>query len=192
MVTKLMGGTRGGQFALPVPGRRTTLWVDTPPAGDLATLLGESHARMGFWGRLFGRSDSDKLRPQRLDYLNEAMALERQGDFTAAITSYRLGLRDNPTDARILQNIAIALTKTGQPDEAIRQYRRALEVDATLSGAHYGLAFLLLKRGDTDEAAGHLRAFLARPPKGPDADQWLRHAESTLKDLETRAARDAS
>ncbi|MGH7560692.1 MAG: tetratricopeptide repeat protein [Gemmatimonadales bacterium] len=140
---------------------------------------------MTFWRRLVDTlSSSDAHRPKRLDYLNEALALERQGDYSAAITSYRLGLRDNPRDPRILQNMAIAFTKTGQPDEAIRHYRKALELDPTLTGAHYGIAFLLLKRGDPDRAAQHLRAFLGRPPKGPDADKWVRHAETTLRELE--------
>jgi tetratricopeptide (TPR) repeat protein len=138
---------------------------------------------MSFWRRLFSQETKEQLKPQRLDYLNEGLALERQGDFEAALTSYRLAYRDNPNDSRILLNMAIALTKTGQPDEAIRYYRRALDIDPTLGGAHYGVAFLLLKRGDTEQAADHLRAFLARPPKGPDADQWVRHAETALRDI---------
>lgn len=138
---------------------------------------------MSIWRRLFGQSGNDRLAPQRLDYLNEALALERQGDYAAALTSYRLALRANPADIRILQNIAIAFTKTGQPDEAIRHYKKALEVDDSLVGAHYGVAFLLLKRGDLDEAAGHLKAFLDRPPKGPDAERWVRHAETALRDI---------
>src|SRR6266566_9557819 len=139
--------------------------------------------RMGFWRRLFGGSGADEVNPQRLDYLNEALALERQGDYDAALTSYRLALRDHPNDARILQNMAIAFTKTRRIDEAIRHYRRALELDRELAGAHYGLAFLLLKRGDPDGAAQHLRAFLAHPPKGPDAQKWIEHATQALRDL---------
>ncbi len=80
--------------------------------------------------------------------------------------------------------MSIAFTKKGQPDEAIRHYRRALEIDPTLTGAHYGVAFLLLKRGNAKAAVQHLRAFLGRPPRGPDADRWVRHAEDTLKELE--------
>jgi len=138
---------------------------------------------MGFWRRLLGGTSDDELKPQRLDYLNEALALERQGDYEAALTSYRLALRDHPNDARILQNMAIAFTKTARIDEAIRHYRRALELDTTLAGAHYGLAFLLLKRGDPDGATQHLRAFLAHPPKGADAEKWVAHANQALRDL---------
>src|SRR5438105_4329162 len=140
---------------------------------------------MGFWRRLLGGSGSDAVQPQCLDYLNEALALERQGDSEAALTSYRLALRDNPHDARILQNMAIALTKTRRIDEAIRHYRRALELDRELAGAHYGLAFLLLKRGDPDGATQHLRAFLAHPPKGPDAAKWIEHATQALRAADT-------
>jgi tetratricopeptide (TPR) repeat protein len=131
----------------------------------------------------------DKLRPQRLDYLNEALALERQGDYEAALTSYRLAMRDNPNDPRILQNMAIAFTRTGQQEQAIRFYRKALELDDTLVGAHYGVAFLLLKRGEAGEAATHLRSFLGRPPKGTDAERWVKHAEEALRDIDSGGAR---
>src|SRR2546422_4242373 len=108
----------------------------------LRTRAAASYFRpMGFWRRLFAGSGADDVQPQRLDYLNEALALERQGDYEAALTSYRLALRDHPHDARILQNMAIALTKTRRIDEAIRHYPRAPELDRELAGAHYGLAF---------------------------------------------------
>ena len=140
---------------------------------------------MGLFRRLLGGRPSDDrlLKPQRLDYLNEALALERQGDYDAAITSYRLALRDHPNEPRILQNLAIAFSRTGKVDDAIRHYKRALEADATLAGAHYGLAFLLMKRGDSDGAAQHLKAFLGNPPRGVDAQKWIGHAEQALHDL---------
>jgi tetratricopeptide (TPR) repeat protein len=138
---------------------------------------------MSIWKRVFGKGSRETPNPQRLDYLNEGLALERQGDFEAALTSYRLAFRDNPADSRILLNMAIAFTKTGQPEEAIRHYKRALELDDSLGGAHYGVAFLLLKRGETQEAAKHLRAFLARPAKGPDAERWIKYAEAELRKI---------
>ncbi len=141
---------------------------------------------MGIFRRLLGGSpaDGEPPRPQRLDYLNEALALERQGDYDAAITSYRLALRDHPREPRILQNLAIAFSRTGTTEDAIRHYRMALEADGTLAGAHYGLAFLLLKRGDADGAAQHLKAFLGNPPRGVDAQKWIGHAEEALRGLE--------
>jgi tetratricopeptide (TPR) repeat protein len=141
---------------------------------------------MGIFRRLFGGSPAshEPVRPQRLDYLNEALALERQGDFDAAIISYRLALRDHPNDPRILQNLAIAFSRTGKADDAIRHYRRALDVDATLAGAHYGLGFLLLRKGEHATAAKHLRAFLDIQPRVTETQRWVEHAEATLRDLE--------
>ncbi len=138
---------------------------------------------MSFWKKLFQRRPRDDLKPQRLDYLNEALALERQGDYDAALTSYRLALRDNPVDPRVLQNMAIAYTKTDNHDDAIRFYRRALEIDPALAGAHYGVAFLYMKRGNSAAAREHLEAFLGSPPIGPDAAKWVQHAEQTLAEI---------
>jgi Flp pilus assembly protein TadD len=132
---------------------------------------------------MLGGKPGGDTKPQRVDYLSEAMALERQGDYEAAVTSYRLALRDRPNDTKILQNMAIAFTRTNRPEEAIRAYKSALEFAPELSGAHYGLAFLLLKRGDREGAAEHLRAFLAKPPTGAEAERWIRHADETLTTL---------
>ncbi len=147
---------------------------------------------MSWWNRLFGGMADTDSRPQRLDYLNEALLLERQGDYEAAITSYRLALRDHPDDLRVLQNMAIAYSRTGRLDEAIRAYRRALDLDPSLSGAHYGLAFLLIKRGDAAAAEKHLEAFLASPPAGAESERWVRHAEATLEVLRNPAAGGAA
>jgi Flp pilus assembly protein TadD len=138
---------------------------------------------MSWWSRLTGGKSDGGPKPQRLDYLSEAMALERQGDYEAALTSYRLALRDRPNDTKILMNMAIAFTKTNRPEEAIRSYKSALDLAPQLSGAHYGLAFLLLKRGDRAGAREHLQAFLDKPPAGAESERWVRHAEETLATL---------
>ena len=149
---------------------------------------------MGLFRRLLGGRGADDrpIKPQRLDYLNEALALERQGDYDAAITSYRLALRDHPKEPRILQNLAIALSRIGNSEDAIRHYRLALEGDPSLAGAHYGLAFLLLKRGEADGATHHLKAFLGNPPRGVDARKWIGHAEQALRDIEASAPHERS
>lgn len=138
---------------------------------------------VSWWKRILTGEDG-AVKPQRLDYLNEGLALERQGDYDGAITSYQLALRDQPTNVKTLQYIAIALSRTGRREEAIRHYRRALELSPDLSGAHYGLAFLLIKRGDTDRAAEHLKLFLAKPPRDPEMTRWVDFARETLERLE--------
>jgi Flp pilus assembly protein TadD len=130
-----------------------------------------------------GDKSDGELKPKRLDYLSEALTLERQGDYDAALTSYRLALRDSPNEPKIHMNMAIAFSRTGRHEEAIRSYRRALEIAPDLSGAHYGLAFLLLKRDEREEAAHHLAAFLENPPKGAEAERWIQHARETLDSL---------
>lgn len=142
---------------------------------------------MSFWNRLSGgKSKSDQ---KRLDYLSEGLALERQGDYEAALTSYQLALRDQPTNHRVLQNMAIAYSRTGRQTEAIRCYRRALDIQPKLAGAHYGLAFLLLRRGDNDDAAFHLESFLMDPPPpSAEAERWVRHAKETLERIRTSPA----
>jgi Flp pilus assembly protein TadD len=148
---------------------------------------------MGLFRRFFGRgSAGEPIKPQRLDYLNEALALERQGDFDAAITSYRLALRDHPNEPRVLQNLAIAFSRTGRLEDAIRHYRRALDADPQLAGAHYGLGFLLMRRGDLVGAARHLKAFLGNPPRGVDAQRWIDHAERALRELEVEGSPQAA
>jgi tetratricopeptide (TPR) repeat protein len=138
---------------------------------------------MSWWSRLLGGKAKIEPRSHRVDYLSEAIALERQGDFDAALTSYRLALRDRPNDPKILQNIAIAYSRVGMLEDAIRSYRRALEVAPEVAGAHYGLAFLFLKRGETGSAMSHLEAFLAAPPNTPEAERWIQHARETLTAL---------
>src|SRR5215469_14553583 len=85
------------------------------------------YRRMSWLRRLLGGSSDHEVKPQRLDYLSEALTLERQGDYDAALTSYKLALRDQPNDHRVLQNMAIAYSKTGRHEEAVRCYRQALD-----------------------------------------------------------------
>ena len=146
---------------------------------------------MTWWRRLVGGT-SGRSTTRPTDFLAEALELESRGDYSNALTSYRLALRERPDDLRVLQNIAIAFSKTGQPEEAIRTYRRALQLDPNLAGAHYGLAFLLLKRNDTAHAGMHLEAFL-RNSKETDARaaRFRAHAQKTLDELRGTGAEGA-
>lgn len=142
---------------------------------------------MSWWGRLLGGASRNEPGSRRVDYLSEAMALERQGDLEAALTSYRLAIRADPRDAGIHVSLAIVYSRTGRLEDAIRSYRRALELAPDLGGAHYGLSFLLLKRGDRAGAEQHLKAFLAAAPTSEGMTQWVRHAEETLARLRSES-----
>lgn len=145
---------------------------------------------MSWWSRLLGGRSEDELKPRRLDYLDEALTLERSGDFDAAITSYRLALRDKPDDHRVLMNMAIAYSRLGRTDEAEKCYHRTLAVKPEHPGAHYGLGFLLLKKGRPAEAEPHLEAFLTTPGKGAEPSH-IDHARKTLARLRTPPADEA-
>ena len=126
------------------------------------------------------------------------MALERQGDYDAALTSYRLALRDRPNDTKILQNMAIAFTKTNRPEEAIRCYRSALEVAPAVVRRALRTRVPAPQARRPDGAEEHLDAFLASPPNGAEAERWIQHARETLETLrgggaaaEDSAAEDA-
>lgn len=120
---------------------------------------------------------------QETDYYREGTDLLRQEKFHEALTSFRLALRENPSDTDVLQQIAVTYTHIGMTDEAIKTYRRVLELKPHASGAHYGMAFLLLPRGMEDEGIAHLRAFLAHPPRFADAARHIAHARNTLAEL---------
>lgn len=133
---------------------------------------------MTIWKKLFGGGDTG-----RVDYYREGVDLLTDGKFHEALTSFRLALKESPGDAVVLQQIAICYTRIGMTEEAAKTYRHVLQKDPSASGAHYGLAFLMLRSGQTEEAAGHLEAFLAAPPNGPDAADHIDHARATLAQI---------
>ena len=135
---------------------------------------------MSWWSELFSRGEDSA---RTVDYYAEGVTLLRSGHYHEAVTSFRLALRENPTDAAVLQQIAIAYTRIGMTEEAARTYRTVLQGDPEASGAHYGLAFLLLREGKADEATSHLRAFLEHAPRTAEASRHIEHARTTLREL---------
>jgi Flp pilus assembly protein TadD len=134
---------------------------------------------MAIWNKLFG----DDGASDKVDYYNEGLALLREGKFHEALTSFRLALKESPGDTVVLQQIAIAYTRIGMAEEATKTYRHVLQKDPGAAGAHYGLAYLLLRKGGERDAIQHLEAFLADPPRGPDAREHIDHARRTLAEL---------
>jgi Flp pilus assembly protein TadD len=162
---------------LPVADVRLYVGVTVSPARSRITIL--QSAAMGLWKRIFKGAG-----PDRVDYYREGLELLNVGKYHEALTSFRLALRETPSDAAVLQQMAIAYTRIGMTDEAAKTYRHVLETDPKVGSAHYGLAFLLLKDGRNDDAVTHLRAFLSTPPSGLEAKRHVEHARKTLAELE--------
>ena len=142
---------------------------------------------MAWWKKLFGGGDDS----ERVNYYEEGLDLLAEGKYHEALTSFRLALKESPGDPVVLQQIAIAYTRIGMTDEAAKTYRHVLQKEPSASGAHYGLAFLLLRAGQPREAVPHLKAFLADPPSGPEAEEHVSHARSTLADLTGEASQES-
>jgi Flp pilus assembly protein TadD len=139
---------------------------------------------MAWWKKLFGGEDDlDKV-----DYYQEGLVLLGEERFHEALTSFRLALKESPGDTVVLQQIAIAYTRIGMTDEATKTYRHVLQKDPQAAGAHYGLAYLLIRRGEDREAVEHLEAFLNNPPRGPEAQEHVDHARTTLAELRGEGA----
>lgn len=136
---------------------------------------------MSWWRKLISGNAENGLR--ETDYYGEGTDLLRQEKYHEALTSFRLALREDPSDTDVLQQIAVTYTHIGMTDEAVRTYRRVLDLKPHASGAHYGLAFLLLQRGSVDDGVAHLRAFLAHPPAIAEAERHVKHARAKLAEL---------
>ncbi|TFG65222.1 MAG: tetratricopeptide repeat protein [Gemmatimonadales bacterium] len=141
---------------------------------------------MSIWDFFTGREGTTSQNP---DYYSEGMELASQERFHEALTSFRLSLRESPTDVATLEQMAVVYTRMGVTDETIKMYQRALEKDPTSAGAHYGIAFLLLNKGSGDEAVAHLERFLETGGGLPGTGRHVEHARQTLDEL--RSADDA-
>lgn len=134
---------------------------------------------MGWWKNVFGKSQET----ERFEYYDEGVALMAEGKFHEALTSFRLALKESPSDPAVLQQIAMSYTRIGMTEEAAKTYRHVLQKDPNAAGAHYGLAFLLVRSGSEPDAIPHLRAFLENAPTEQETQKYVTHAREMLARL---------
>ena len=134
---------------------------------------------MGWWKNVFGKSQET----ERFEYYDEGVALMAEGKFHEALTSFRLALKESPSDPAVLQQIAMSYTRIGMTEEAAKTYRHVLQKDPNAAGAHYGLAFLLVRSGNEPDAIPHLRAFLEHAPTEQETQKYVTHAREMLARL---------
>ena len=135
------------------------------------------------WWKFWSDEEDDSGPP---DYYEEGRELAEKGKYHEALTHFRLAKKESPEDPAVMEQMAVAYTQIGMTDEAIKMYRRALDLDARSPGSHYGLAYIYEDRDQHEAARRHLEAFLDNPPAGSDAEQHVRHARQTLRDLRER------
>ncbi len=104
-------------------------------------------------------------------------ALERTGNFAAAIEQYQAARKLDDADFKIRLSLGHALLNAGRASDAESEYRAALTLHASdleLAEAHLGLAEVLVAGKNLQEGASELAVYLASQPN--DAKARLEHA----------------
>lgn len=94
----------------------------------------------------------------------QALALERQGNFAAASTIWRKILQGHPNDALVYAHLGLDEARQDHYPAAIHAYRQALALDPKLGGLKLDLALSYFKLGHFDHAIPLLKEQLHQQP----------------------------
>lgn len=94
----------------------------------------------------------------------QALALERQGNFAAASTIWRKILQGHPNDALVYAHLGLDEARQDHYPAAIQAYRRALALDPKMGGLKLDLALSYFKLGQFDHAIPLLKEQLHQQP----------------------------
>jgi tetratricopeptide (TPR) repeat protein len=106
------------------------------------------------------------LTDQGIDYL-------KQGNYEKGVSTLRVALRRNPTDADALFNLALALSNKGNPDEAVELLQRLLAEQPAHAGAWVALGVAQASQGANTAAIESLRSAVALDPQNGYAQMNL-------------------
>ncbi|MBZ5637710.1 MAG: tetratricopeptide repeat protein, partial [Acidobacteriia bacterium] len=109
----------------------------------------------------------------RIQHFNLANALRLEGDLPGAEREYRAALAIEPSDVRVMHNLAGTLLAAGRRDEAVALYEQVLRLDSAFAQAHYNLASALASGKDRDGAILHARRAIEIEPRLADAHVLL-------------------
>ena len=84
--------------------------------------------------------------------IDDALALQQNGENAAALAEWKKALEIDPTDARANNGIAIALSVSGDSDQAITYLRKATQISPDFFEAYYNLGLELAKKNRVNEA----------------------------------------
>ncbi|MEA2826213.1 MAG: hypothetical protein QOG43_652 [Actinomycetota bacterium] len=159
------GATRGPKNQ-PVPRRQRTLAISIGVAFAIVAVAGMSVVLFA-GGRnpgqpVTGSVPGDTAAASRVD---DALALENDGNAVEALQLYDEILADEPDNVEALAYRGWLLKRAGLPDQALVSLDRAVAVDPTFADAHFFRGMVLLQ--DRDDPAGavvEFQAFLANNP----------------------------
>ena len=118
----------------------------------------------------------DKVRV--LERYRAAIALVRQGQFEAALSSFRAIVQENPLMADVWSEIGGLELRLGRPEDALGTYKRLVEVAPHDPAALISVADTLLKLGRVEEARA--QAALAATTAPANDARWRATAHQTL------------
>ena len=105
-------------------------------------------------------------------------ALMEKGDDQAAVSHFEQTLKFEPENPEAETNLGNLLLKSDRTQEAVEHYRVVVRREPSSALAHYNLAVGLHRLGQLTEAIGQYQEALAIDPKYPDAEEFLRQAQS--------------
>ena len=105
-------------------------------------------------------------------------ALMEKGNISEAITHFEQTLKTRPRDPDAQTNVGNLLLKSNRAEEAVEHYRIVAQQDPASALAHYNLAVGLHRLGQLSDAIVQYKEALAIDPKYPDAQEFLRQAET--------------
>ncbi|ABZ95598.1 anaphase-promoting protein [Leptospira biflexa] len=118
-----------------------------------------------------------------LALFNEAVRLERNGEWERAETQYKLLLEKNPDYHLALQNLGVIYAKQGKHADAIPLFSKAYKLHANVKNC-YNLAVSLYKHNETEKAISFLKQTLSFEKKFISAHLLLAQAYQKLENDE--------
>ncbi|XDD42580.1 tetratricopeptide repeat protein [Leptospira sp. WS60.C2] len=110
---------------------------------------------------------------------NEAVRLERNGEWDRAETQYKLVLEKNPNYHLAMQNLGVIYAKQGKHAEAIPLFSKAYQLSPNVKNC-YNLAVSLYKHHETEKAISFLKQTLSFEKKFISAHLLLAQAYQKL------------
>ncbi len=98
------------------------------------------------------------------DLLYRANTHELKGEYREAIRYYEEALKIEPTDIRIMNQIAYLYIKTGIPEKAMEYCERVLSLKKDYIPSMINLSVALMMKGDRERAEGLLKEILLKEP----------------------------